>query len=309
MKDPNIPPTVGQREDGSGGTPTEGEKEILKDLFFDEPAFVNRLKDTVQRARKFLQIDPQTGRVVLTPEARAMRVQDQIRALTTGRYFAWRYGVIKGPNMDYKEIAAVLSRPPNGISPELSELVRNGDLVREEDGSVSMPFHRIDVVLAELEQSKAFVAAASEEPPPEPVRRTNHRASRQKADPVVQGMLEKSVDLSAYSWVRNLKLARDKGLMGLLIAKDDYGVDEMTCSQLETFLTRKFPVRVTRAALGMAFLVIKSQYIDAAQHGNEIAYTLLPYGREYILGVAREAQQPRSSEEADNGESEKPGTA
>ena len=105
-------------------------------------------------------------------------------------------------------------------------------------------------------------------------------------------MLEKPVDLSEYVWVKNLKTARDKGLAALLIGKDKYDVPELTCTQMATFLTRRFPVKVTRGAINMGLLDFKSEYVAPANRGHEIAYTLLPLGREYILKAAAEASHP-----------------
>lgn len=295
MAKSKMPPDVSTPGDGSSGTPTTPEREILSRLLFDEKGFLEGLAETADRARKFLQIDPHTGHVVLTEEARRLRVSDQVRILLAGRHFALRLNIITDDKMALREIAAELNRPPSGISTELSDLVREGYVVRHEEGVFSMPFHRIDVTLREVEQSKTFAAADTGEPP-EPRRTSTRRATRQKADPVVQSMLEKPMDLSAFSWIRDLKTAKDKGLAGLLIAKDAYGVDEMTCGQLETFLTRTFPMQVTRAAINMGFLNIKSTHIAAAIRSGEIAYSLLPLGRQYLLEVASKGGNGASPE-------------
>ncbi len=295
-----VPPGVGERKDESGGTPTTAEKEILSKLFFDEKEFLDRLKETVGRATRFFQIEPHTGRVVLTDEARRRRVSDQIRLLLAGHYFVGRYGIAQSDQMSYRGIAVELNRPASGVSTELTDLVRDGFVARDEEGLYSMPFHRIDVTLRELEQS----APATSDPAgtgEAPRRASTRRAPRPRDDPVLKSMLEKAVDLSRYAWVRNLETARDKGLAGLLIGKDEYGVEEMTCAQLQIFLTRKFPVQVSRVAINMAFLLVKSQYVAPAMRGNEIAYSLLPMGREYILGTASELT--RVEEPSDTSES------
>src|SRR6266567_2085305 len=86
--------------------------------------------------------------------------------------------------------AVEVEKQPYGISPELTALVRDGDLVRDDDGLVAMPFHRIDGTLRELEQSKTF-AVAEGEADLEPVRRNGtRRPARQRSDPIVQSMLE-----------------------------------------------------------------------------------------------------------------------
>lgn len=81
----------------------------------------------------------------------------------------------------------------------------------------------------------------------------------------------------------------------------------MTCPQLAAFLPRKFPIQVTRGALNMAFLDMKGQHIDAVQRGSEIAYSLMPFWREYILGVAQEIQkQAKNTEVKDEENADSP---
>jgi len=289
---------AGSNQDGPGGTPAKTEQDILKKLLYDEGDFLTRLEDTVRRAGRFLGLE-KGGRVVLTDDAKRLRIRDQIRVLLAGRYFAWKLGLVATDKMNYREIAVELNKQPYGISPELTALVRDGDLVRDDDGLVAMPFHRIDGTLRELEQSKTF-AVAEGEADLEPVRRNGtRRPARQRSDPIVQSMLEKSVDLSEYSWVTSLKKAQDKGLAALLIANEKYGVNEMTCRQMEALLRRKFPVEATQAAIRMAFLNIKSQYIDSASRGKELVYTLLPMGREYILGVASQVRPQGGRDDSD----------
>jgi hypothetical protein len=201
-----------------------------------------------------------------------------------------RLGVVPTEKMNYREIAVELNRPPNGISPELTDLVRDGDLVRDDEGLVSMPFHRIDGTLRELELPQPSAAEESH-PTKESARRNGtRRAPRQRADIVVQAMLEKPVDLSKYAWIPQLPKAMDKGLAALLVAKEEYGVSEMTCAQMATFLTRTFPVDVTRAAINMAFLEVKSSYVAPTFKGKEITYSLLPLGRQYLLKKVDEVQ-------------------
>ncbi len=121
-------------------------------------------------------------------------------------------------------------------------------------------------------------------------------------------MLEKTIDLSEYVWVKNLKKALDKGLAALHIAKEKYGVNEMTCPQMEVLLTRSFPLKVTRAAINMAFLHVKSEYVAATVRGKEISYSLLPLGKEYLMKAAEEARKisqevvPESSHSAEGSE-------
>lgn len=303
---PEIPPNKKPADDEPSGTPApDKEKEIMRRLLFDETEFLDRLQETVTRALRFFNIEPKSGRVVLTDEARRRKVPDQIRVFLTGRYFAWRLGVIPTDKVNYREMAVELNRPASGISTELTDLVRDGDVARDDDGLVSMPFHRIDGILREMEQS-APANGESEKNGGAVRRGSTRRAPRPKADPVLQGMLEKPADLSAYSWVRDAPTARDKGIAALLIAKDVYGVDELTCAQMETFLTRTFPVKVTRAALNMGMLGIKSQYAAPIARGNGIAYSLLPLGREYILDVAREVQQGADAAASSKGEASSP---
>ncbi len=116
-------------------------------------------------------------------------------------------------------------------------------------------------------------------------------------------MLEKTVDLSEYVWVKNLKKALDKGLAALYIAKEKYGVSEMTCVQMEVLLTRSFPVKVTRAAINMAFLDVKSEYVAATIRGKEISYSLLPLGKDHLLKIAEDARKTGKEVEPDDSNS------
>jgi len=290
------------KEDGPGGNPAKTETAILSKLLFDEEEFLGRLEATTERAMKFLRIEPRTGRVVLQEEAKRLKVRDQIRLLLAGRYFAMKLSLVPNEKMHYREIAVELNRPPNGISPELTDLVRDNDLARDDEGLVSMPFHRIDGTLRELEVAQP---SEGDSPIKEHVRHNGtRRASRQRADPVVQAMLEKPMDLSEFSWIPRLRKAMDKGLAALLVAKEKYDVNEMTCAQMATFLTRTFPIDVTRAAINMAFLEIKSQYVAPSARGKEIMYSLLPLGRQYVLKVAQEVraslEQGQKESETDN---------
>ena len=273
---------MGNASDGSSGNSTANEKEILQRLLFDESDFLSRLNETIDRALRFIRIE-QTGRVVLTEDARGRKVPDQIRCLLAGRYFAYKLGVVPTRQMNYREIAVELNRPVGTISPELTDLVREGDLSREDDGSsVFMPFHRIDGILRELGQS-ARTVTEGESNDFTARKAPTRRSTRSKADPVLQAMLEKPADLSSYaSAVRGLRTARDKGLAALLIAKDVYDVQEMSCQQMQAFLTQKFPVKVSREAISMGMMGIKGTHVDSIPRGNEISYRLIPNGREYI---------------------------
>jgi len=276
---------AGSNGDDPGGTPANKEQAILSKLFFDEEDFLARLEDTIQRAMRFFRLEKHSGRVVLTDEAKGLKVRDQIRVLLAGRYFAWKLAIVGTDKMNYREIAVELNRPASGISPELSDLIREGDVVRdEESGLASMAFHRIDGTLRELEQAKTFVPSTEGEAPAEPRRNGARRPARAtRMDPLVQSMLEKTVDLSEYGWVKDLNKALDKGLAALFIAKEKYSLDAMSCQQMATFLTRTFPVKVTRGAINMAFLEVKSQYVAPTSRGKDISYTLLPLGRERLL--------------------------
>jgi hypothetical protein len=300
---------MGAKQDDPGGISEKTEHSILSKLLFDEGEFLGRLEETIGRAMRFFRLEPRTGRVVLTDDAKRRKVRDQIRLLLAGRYFAWKLNIVGTDKMNYREIAVELNRPPAGISPELTELVRAGDLVRDEEGLVSMPFHRIDGTLRELEQAMPYATTDGESAPVPQVRRNGvRRTVRQRIDPVVQSMLEKPVDLSEYVWVKSLKKALDKGLGALYIAKEKYGVSELACAQIEIFLTRVFPVKVTRAAIGMAFLGVKSEYVAATIRGKDISYSLLPLGRDYLLKAAEEARKTGQKVEPDSAKSGEPDT-
>ncbi len=297
-------PGTRSKQDDPGGISGRTEQSILSKLLFDEGEFLGRLEETIGRAMRFFRLEPRTGRVVLSDDAKRRKVQDQIRLLLAGRYFAWKLNIVNTDKMNYREIAVELNRPPNGISPELTELVRTGDLVRDEDGLVSMPFHRIDGTFRELEQTVVNVETEGESASAPIVHRNgSRRPARQRIDPVVQSMLEKTVDLSEYVWVKNLKKALDKGLAALYIAKEKYGVSEMTCVQMEVLLTRSFPVKVTRAAINMAFLDVKSEYVAATIRGKEISYSLLPLGKDHLLKIAEDARKTGKEVEPDDSNS------
>ena len=277
---------VGERKDVQQETSAIGEKEIIQELFFDEQEYLGHLKETVQRAVRFFKIEPQTGRVVLTDDAKRFRVPDQVRLLLAGRYFAWKYGVTRTDRMSYREIASDLNRPASGVSAELTDLVREGDVARDEGGLYSMPFHRIDGTLRELEAVKPRATAT---PEADSSRKTpGRRVVRQREDPVLKEMLEKGADLSPFGWVPELKTAMDKGLAALLIANDVYGRDELTSTQMATFLTRMFPLKVTRGAIHMGLARVRGTHVHPIPRGNEVGYKLLPYGKDYIAKVARD---------------------
>src|SRR6266487_412531 len=283
---------IGEAGDELGGTPTKAEKAILERLLFNEQDFLSKLEETINRALGFFQIEPRTGRVILSDVGKRLRVRDQIRVLLAGKHFAWRLGQTESDRMNYKEIAAELNRTPGGISTELSDFVRDGDLTRHEDGSVSMPFHRIEPILKELEQSRSPVGVESGSAKEAPKRNGVRRIARARTDPVLQAMLERAVDLSEYAWVKNLKTARDKGLAALLISKDAYNVDELTSRQMATLLSRNFPVKVTQGATSMGMTGIRGEHVAPVVRGSEIAYSLLPLGREYLQRTASDAKAP-----------------
>jgi hypothetical protein len=283
-----------RQNDGPGGTLAEKERKILSKLLFDESKFLNRLEETVQHATNFFGIEPQTGRVVLTAKAKKLKGSDQIRVLLTGRYFAYKLNIIPTDKMNYKEIAAELGRPVGSVSAELTYLIRSGDLQREdEDGLVWIPFHRVDSTLREIESPSDNLTNETEGE--QTTKAAVKRIPRQRADPVIQAMLERVVDLSSYTWMKNVDRALDKGLAGLMIAKDIYGQEQMTCQQLAAFLKRTFPISVTREAISMAFMKVKSQFITPIAHGNEITYSLLPLGRQRIQEVAASIESKRTA--------------
>jgi hypothetical protein len=280
---------VDAKQNDPGGISEKTEHSILSKLLYDEREFLGRLEETIERAMQFFRLEPRTGRVVLTDEAKRRKVQDQIRLLLAGRYFAWKLKIVGTDKMNYREIGVELNRPPNGISPELTELVRTGDLIRDEEGLVSMPFHRIDGILREVEQAVPYVATEGADTSlPHVKRNGSRRGARQGIDPVVQSMLEKTVDLSEFVWVKYFNRALERGLAALYIAKEKYEVSELNCAQIEMFITRAFPVRVTRAAVSMALMQVKSEYVAAISRGNEIYYSLLPLGRDYLMQAAEE---------------------
>ncbi len=291
---------VGKHVNEPGGTPATKEKEIIRELFFDEPHYLENLRETVQRGLRFFKIEPQSGRVVLTDDAKRLRVPDQVRLLLAGRYFAWKYGVIATDKINYREIAADLNRPASGVSAELTDLVRQGDVSRDEGGLYSMPFHRIDDTLRELEASKPRAISGSEVQ--ESVRKSpGRRIVRQRSDPVLQEMLEKAADLSAFAWVPKLSTAMDKGLAALLVANDVYGRDELTATQMATFLTRTFPITVTRGAINMGLSRVRGTHVTPIPRGNEISYKLLPFGKDYITKVAVDMKAPANETHSEEG--------
>jgi hypothetical protein len=283
-------------EEGEG-TKREAEKsieqrkrEILGRLRFDETEFLKGLETTVGRAQKFIRIEPHSGRVVLTDPAKSLTVPLQIRLLLTGRYFSRELGDLSSDKMGYKELAAELNRPASGVSTELTDLVREGDLARDQDGLVSMPFHRVETTLIEAERASSGPETggpAGEVSPATPVTRSQarRRTAARKADPDLAEMLASGKDTSAYAWVKELGSALDKGLAGLAVARDVYGKPKMTCAQLEGLLTSAFGVPVTRAAINMAFIRVKGNYIVATQNGQEIEYGLLVPGEKYLDSV------------------------
>ena len=268
----------------------ERKREILGRLRFDEAEFLSGLESTVERAQKYIRIEPHSGRVVLTDLAKSLTVPLQIRLLLVGRYFSRELGDLSTDKMGYKELAAELNRPASGVSTELTDLVREGDLVRNQDGQVFMPFHRVETTLREVDQATGSTAAETPAngsiPPSSPVRpAARRRTVTRSTDPELAEILSSGKDTSAYAWIKVLDSALDKGLAGLRVARDVYGKPKMTCLQLEGLLNSVFGVPVTRAAINMAFIKVKGNYILATQTGKEIEYGLLDPGEKYLEGV------------------------
>ena len=265
-------------------------REILGRLRFDEAEFLSGLESTVDRAQKYIRLEPHSGRGVLTDLAKSLTVPLQKRLLLVGRYFSRELGDIPTDKMGYKELAAELNRPASGVSTELTELVREGDLVRDQDGLISMPFHRVETTLLEADQANRAPteelapngdAASTPSSRPAPRRRVVAR----KPDAELTEILASGKDISAYAWVKELDSALDKGLAGLQVARDVYAKPKMTCNQLAGVLNSAFGVSATRAAINMAFLKVKGHYVLASPNGKEIEYSLLVPGEKYLDGV------------------------
>jgi len=75
-----------------------------------------------------------------------------------------------------------------------------------------------------------------------------------------------------------------------MIAEDVYGQKELTATQMATFLTRMFPLAVTRGAINMGFLRVRGQYVTAIPRGGEVAYRLLPLGKDSLLKAVAQIQ-------------------
>src|SRR5213593_1601964 len=84
----------GAEGNGPGETPAKTETAILSKLLYDEEEFLGRLEATTERAMKFFRIEPRTGRVVLQDWVKQRKVQDQIRLLLAGRYFAMKLSLV-----------------------------------------------------------------------------------------------------------------------------------------------------------------------------------------------------------------------
>jgi hypothetical protein len=281
---------------GAEKTIDERKREILGRLRFDEAEFLSGLEATVLRAQKYIRIEPHSGRVVLTDAAKSLTVPLQIRLLLTGRYFSRELGDLTTDKVGYKELATELNRPPSGVSTELTDLVREGDIVRDQDGLVSVPFHRGETTLIEADEAAAASSTvgstdgetgegAASRPAP------RRRAVTRKADPELAEILASGKDTSAYAWVKDLESALDKGLAGLQVAKAVYGRPKMTCQQLAGLLTSVFGVPVTRAAINMAFIRVKGDLVLATQNGKEIEYSLLVPGEKHLDALRTNAKR------------------
>jgi hypothetical protein len=274
---------------GADKTIAERKREILGRLRFDEAEFLKGLETTVERAQKYIRIEPHSGRVVLTDAAKSLTVPLQIRLLLTGRYFSRELGDISTDKMGYKELAAELNRPASGVSTELTDLVRDGDLARDQDGLVSIPFHRVETTLIEADQAARDPSPAgslSSESSDGMTRRvTRRRGGAKKVDSELAEILASGKDTSSFAWVKDLDSALDKGLAGLLVAREVYGRPKLTCLQLAGVLTSVFGVPVTRAAINMAFIRVKGHFVLATQSGNEIEYSLLTPGERHLDGL------------------------
>ncbi len=272
--------------DTSGKQDSTPEQSILGRLLYDEEEFLAGLSRLVDRAIEFVRIE-RSGRVVLQDHARRLPVSFQIRVLLIGRYFAQRLNLVPMEKMNYREIATELNRSPGGVSTEISGLVKEGDLVRDENGLVSIPFHRIDSTLREFDSAEGLAARLPAEDTP-PGRSERRRSQRQRVDKELQELLASPKDLSTYAYVRNLPRALEKGLAGLLIAREVYSKSSMTCRQIEIFLAKTLSVNVTRASVNMAFLDVRGTYVSPSTSGAEMSYSLLPAGEQFLLERAKE---------------------
>lgn len=281
-------------------TDDEREKLILRQLLFDEKEFLDRLASTVTKTQRFLRIDPHSGRVVLTDLAKGMTLPLQIRLLLAGRYFASRIGLVTSPKMNYKELAAELNRSTGGVSGELTGIVRDGDVERDADGLVSIPFHRIDSTIDEAVDAKPNSAEAEGTVPGTGATGTRpavrRRSPRTKPDEEMQALLSSQKDVSGYAWIKLLKNGQDQALAGLLVARDLYQKQCMTSVQLEGLLQAVFALPVNRGRLGMALHRAKGEFVLVTQEGRENRYSLSSHGESHIEGIQQQLLAARASE-------------
>lgn len=287
----------------------ERRKSILKRLEFSQEEHLERLEQIVERASRFLKIDPNSGRVYLTDEGRRLTVPRQILLVLIGRGFAHDLGHGPDDKMDYKEIAADLNRSAGGVSTELSDLVRERDVEKDGEGRFSVPFYRIEPILSALGETGTSPAGSAdselEERTNTPTANGSARrvATRIRIDKDLQEALAKPVDNTKFSWVKNTKNALDSGLAGLLIGRDSYGLKAMSCAQISALLKTLFAVNVSRGAISMAFLNVKGEHVIPTVQGREFQYSLSPLGTDYIQGVGEKLKPavPPATQTTPNG--------
>ncbi len=290
--------------------PTQGipvkERKILNKLLLDEEDYLKRLEETIDKVLEYLRIESQTGKVILNDSVKRLPVHHQIRTLLIGIYFSHKLAILPDDRMTYKEIAYELGRPASGVSSRLSQLVKDGDIGKDEGGRFFVPFHRIDSTLRELRIEKPRTdeedtSKGVSKAPGSVERKSARRVRAPRKDEDLAAMLSEEKDLSKYSYIKDLKRALETGLAGLLIARDEYGKVGLGCPQIAEFVRTKFPVHIQSEAINMAFLKKRSEYVSVTKRGHRNSYSLLPLGEAYLREQVKEvANQQRIMTESES---------
>ena len=137
------------------------EDEILSKLLLNEKQELEQLDRMVDMALLFFQIDSKGHDVVLTDRAKKLPIKDMICAYLIGIYFGSKklkingIPIIESDSKSGNEIAKYLGKKFTSISGRLTELVRDGRIIKDSNGNYSVTYHKIRTIIIELNNDTA----------------------------------------------------------------------------------------------------------------------------------------------------------
>jgi hypothetical protein len=262
-------------------------KAILQEIVLDAGDSIDLLKRNVTRAKVFIQIDPHSGRGVLSSRGKALTLTTQIRLVLTAKRFAEELGLVSSPFLTYKQIADEMGSSPGSVSALLTDLVSSSLVSKNDSAGYAMSPSRIDATLTAAESVTVGDAlpGAHTSVLGNGATAPRRRTARSKPEVSLKEMMASpKKDLSEYIWVKELTQKSDLGLAGLYLAREVYGRETMTCQQLSSMLLQLYSISATRAAINMAFNRARGEFVHLIPNGKDNAYKLLAPGEKYILG-------------------------